>query len=227
MHRVVRPYWHPPGLSQQWKPRANVPRRITAAAGPPVTGSGPCSDETILLLTKPFLRVRKRPETIANQACGIDQNDGVRSCLPYSTCSTANTAVPASPKCGNSFCSRFRARRPRKRIAMSAILTAPQVAIAVLATKGQAHSTKLATFTESRRSYRPADGGLTLEDRPASRSDAIAVGALPWEALKQHGAERHAGPTHDHPGYRFAGFPCEGDPRCREGKPVPTSLSKC
>ena len=42
----------------------------------------------------------------------------------------------------------FRAMRSRKRIAMSAILTAPLVAIAVLATKGQAHSTKLATFTE-------------------------------------------------------------------------------
>jgi hypothetical protein len=28
IHRVVRPYQHPPGLSQQWKRRANVPRRI-------------------------------------------------------------------------------------------------------------------------------------------------------------------------------------------------------
>jgi hypothetical protein len=30
-------------------------------------------------------------------------NDEVRSCPPYSTSSIANTAAPASPKCGNSF----------------------------------------------------------------------------------------------------------------------------
>jgi hypothetical protein len=33
----------------------------------------------------------------------INSNNEVGSCLPYSTSSTANTAVPASPKCGNNF----------------------------------------------------------------------------------------------------------------------------
>jgi len=38
--------------------------------------------------------------------------------------------------------------RSQKRIAMSAILAGPPVGIAVLATIGQPHSTKLSTFTE-------------------------------------------------------------------------------
>ena len=33
----------------------------------------------------------------------INSNDEVGSCLPYSTSSTAKTAVPASPKCGSNF----------------------------------------------------------------------------------------------------------------------------
>ncbi|MGY2904598.1 hypothetical protein [Bradyrhizobium sp. URHC0002] len=33
----------------------------------------------------------------------INSNNEVGSCPPYSTSSTANTAVPASPKCGNNF----------------------------------------------------------------------------------------------------------------------------
>jgi hypothetical protein len=68
--------------------------------------------------------------------------DGVRSCPPYSTFYIANTAVPASPKCESSFYwSRLRATRSQKRIAMSAILAAPLVEIAVLATIGQPDST--------------------------------------------------------------------------------------
>ena len=33
----------------------------------------------------------------------ISSSKQVGSCPPYSTSSTANTAVPASPKCGNNF----------------------------------------------------------------------------------------------------------------------------
>jgi hypothetical protein len=33
----------------------------------------------------------------------INSNNEVGSCPPYSTSFTANTAVPASPKCGNNF----------------------------------------------------------------------------------------------------------------------------
>ena len=47
-----------------------------------------------------------------------------RSCPPFSTSSTANTAVPASPKCGNSFYSGLRAMKSQKRIAMPSVLTA-------------------------------------------------------------------------------------------------------
>jgi hypothetical protein len=87
-------------------------------------------------------------------------NDGVRSWPPYSTSFTANTAVPASPKCGNSFFfSRLGAIWSEKRIAMSAIPAAPLVGIAILATIGQPHSTKLATFTEPPR-LQPADGAV-------------------------------------------------------------------
>ncbi len=92
------------------------------------------------------------PANLPQESCELDHvlhpDDGVRSCPPYSTSSTANTAVPASPKCENSFFwSRLRATRSQ-RIAMSAILAAPRVGIAVLATIGQPHSTKLAIFTD-------------------------------------------------------------------------------
>jgi hypothetical protein len=33
----------------------------------------------------------------------VSSNNEVGSCLPYSTSSTANSAVPALPKCGSNF----------------------------------------------------------------------------------------------------------------------------
>jgi hypothetical protein len=94
-----------------------------------------------------FLRARKRPETIANQACGIDQNDG--SIMPaifdllYREYCRARLA-----EMRKQLLLSVQSHEVPQAIAMSAILTAPSVAIAVLATIGQAHSTKLATFTE-------------------------------------------------------------------------------
>src|SRR6266852_6582374 len=128
-------------------------------------------------------------------------NDGVRSCPPYSTSSTANTAVPASPKCGNSFVwSRLRAMRSQKRIAMSAILAAPLVGIAVLATIGQPHSTKLATFTEPAR-LQPADGSRSgsaqARQHPLGRHGmplaARGCGNFAGVQLSRHLSVRHAG----------------------------------
>jgi len=52
-----------------------------------------------------------------------------------------------------------------REIAMSAILAAPRVGIAVLATIGQPRSTKLATFTE-----RQARGNKNLAELPAKMS---------------------------------------------------------
>jgi hypothetical protein len=56
--------------------------------------------------------------------------------------------------------------RHRKRIAMSAILAAPLVGIAVLATIGQPHSTKRAKFTEPAW-LKAADGGVADGIGPA------------------------------------------------------------
>jgi hypothetical protein len=56
--------------------------------------------------------------------------------------------------------------RHRKRIAMSAMLAAPPVGIAVLATIGQPHSTKRAKFTE-RAWLKAADGGVADGIGPA------------------------------------------------------------
>src|SRR5450755_3052662 len=56
--------------------------------------------------------------------------------------------------------------RSQKRIAMSAILAAPLVGIAVLATMEQPQSTKLAKFTEPAR-LKAADGGVADGIGPA------------------------------------------------------------
>ncbi len=109
-------------------------------------------------------------------------NNGVRSCPPYSTSSFANTAVPASPRCGNSFFwSRLKAVRPQKRIAMSA-KSAPVIGLDVLATIG----TKLATFIEPAR-LKAANGGVTdvlssadVQDSSASRR---AMAARCWRCV--------------------------------------------
>jgi len=74
------------------------------------------------------------------------QGDG--SCPPYSISSTANTVVPGSPKCGSSFCLRVIGRRSQNRSTTSAILAAPLVGIAVLATIGQSYNADLGTLTE-------------------------------------------------------------------------------
>src|SRR5205823_1030897 len=57
------------------------------------------------------------------QMVQINSNNEVGSCLPYSTSSTANTAVPALPKCGSNFSSRLRGTRCRKRFAMQRMLS--------------------------------------------------------------------------------------------------------
>jgi hypothetical protein len=95
------------------------------------------------------LRARKRPETIANQACGVDQNDG-------------GWIMPAIFDLLYREYRRARLAEMRKQLLLSVqshevpeadrdvsvILTVPLIAIAVLATIGQALGTKLATFTE-------------------------------------------------------------------------------
>src|SRR5258708_38847298 len=88
---------------------------------------------------------RRWPETIGWDVRRDDQNDGVRSCRPYSTCFTANIAGLASPKCGSSFWSRLRPIESQKRIATLAILPAPLTGTAVYAPAAELDSTQPAT----------------------------------------------------------------------------------
>ncbi len=115
-------------------------------------------------------------------------NDGVRSCPPYSTTSTANTVAPASPKCGNNFFwSRLRATRCQ-RMAMSAVPATPLVGIAALTTIGQLHSTKLSTFTEpARRSIamkRHCQLGRSVPKSAASENQGLALPSLAVSATE-------------------------------------------
>ena len=90
---------------------------------------------------------------------GMIKQRGSISCPPYSTFFTANTAVPASPKCGNSFfLSRLRAIWLQEQIAMSVIPAIPLVGMVLANSARTAARHEAQPHSLSARSQ-PANGG--------------------------------------------------------------------
>ena len=97
-----------------------------------------------------------------NDRVGSGDQARVRSCPLYSTCFTANIAVPASPKCGNSFCSRLPATKSRQQIGMPAILPALMLGVAAWVTTPRRRSPNH-PIAASARSASPLGIGTPLE----------------------------------------------------------------
>ncbi|MGY2903177.1 hypothetical protein ACVWVY_002198 [Bradyrhizobium sp. URHC0002] len=99
-----------------------------------------------------------------NDRVGSGDQARVRSCPLYSTCFTANIAVPASPKCGNSFCSRLPTTKSREQIGMPAILPALMIGMPAWVTTSRRRSPNH-PVAASARSASPLGTYTPLEDR--------------------------------------------------------------
>ena len=107
-----------------------------------------------------------------NDQVGSDDHARVRSCPLYSTCFTANIVAPASPKCGNNFCSRLPARKSRQQIRMPTILPALMIGVAAWVTTRRRRNPK--HQLTGRRARSPEQGRLHRQAlRAASRTQRL------------------------------------------------------